>query len=132
MLHSPLFLKTGTIPVWRALGWVFRLVFTCLMIRSLANSCWAQESTPNERNKAQAMLHDLANDVKWNYYDPNLHGALIGTQRFVKQKRRLTRRIRSTGLFPTSLHSLTVSMTPTRTSWFRHGPMCTITAFRCK
>src|ERR1039458_7734764 len=64
----------GTIPTSRAYGWVFRTASSCLMIFCFAKSCWPQDFTPKERGQAQAMLSDVSNDVKTNYYDPQLHG----------------------------------------------------------
>ena len=55
---------------------MFRLAFfgVFMLVGSFAQSCSPQEFTPKERVQAQAMLKDVSNDVKMNYYDPHLHG----------------------------------------------------------
>jgi C-terminal processing protease CtpA/Prc len=47
---------------------------TCLAFCCLATLCWSQEYTSFQREEAQAMLRDVAADVKKHYYDPSFHG----------------------------------------------------------
>ncbi len=58
----------------RACADVSRAAFLCVLVCCLAQFSWPQEITPKERDQAQAMLKDVADDVKKNYYDPKLHG----------------------------------------------------------
>jgi carboxyl-terminal processing protease len=58
----------------RTCACVSRVALLCVLVCCLAQFCWPQEITPKERDQAQAMLKDVANDVKQNYYDPRLHG----------------------------------------------------------
>jgi carboxyl-terminal processing protease len=48
---------------------VWTLILACLV-----NTAWCQKITSFERDRAQAMLHDIADDVRKHYYDPNFHG----------------------------------------------------------
>lgn len=52
----------------------YRLAFATVVICCLTNSCRPQEFTPKEREQAQAMLKDVADDVRRYYYDQHLHG----------------------------------------------------------
>ena len=74
MLQSPLSRKPGNIPASRTYSCVFRLAYIFLAACCLAEFCAAQEITSREREQVQAMLKDVASDVKMNYYDPLLHG----------------------------------------------------------
>ena len=53
---------------------VFNSVAGCLALFCLAKVTWPQEYTSLQRAQTQAMLSDVANDVKKHYYDPRLHG----------------------------------------------------------
>lgn len=46
----------------------------CLLLCVLANLSVSQEYTSVQRRQAQAMLRDVTNDVRENYYDQHLHG----------------------------------------------------------
>lgn len=74
MAYLPFFRTQGRVLAPRAYAGVLRFAFLCCMICCVATFCWPQEITPKEREQAQAMLKDVANDVKQNYYDPKLHG----------------------------------------------------------
>jgi carboxyl-terminal processing protease len=58
----------------RVCSLTFNIVGFCLVVCSYAVSCKPQEITPQQRRQAQAMLKDVANDVKGNYYDWHMHG----------------------------------------------------------
>jgi carboxyl-terminal processing protease len=47
------------------------LAFVCILS---ATAAWSQKMTGLERDQAQAMLRQIASDVKKHYYDPTLHG----------------------------------------------------------
>jgi C-terminal processing protease CtpA/Prc len=51
-----------------------RCAVGCLAFCYLATLCWSQEYTAFQREQAEAMLRDVAADVKKHYYDPNFHG----------------------------------------------------------
>jgi carboxyl-terminal processing protease len=61
-------------PVSRAFRWISRLATGSLLLCCVVNPSLSQEFTQKQREQAQAMLKDVANDVKENYYDPHLHG----------------------------------------------------------
>lgn len=52
----------------------YRFAAVCLMFCGLVTLCPSQQFTPYERDEVQAMLHNIADDVKKHYYDPKLHG----------------------------------------------------------
>lgn len=51
-----------------------RRAIGCLAFCYLATLSWSQEYTSFQREQAEAMLRDVAADVKKHYYDPNFHG----------------------------------------------------------
>jgi len=58
----------------RGCAWALRLALCCLAIVWLVRFCHPQTITSYQRGQAQEMLQYVADDVKKNYYDPNLNG----------------------------------------------------------
>ena len=51
-----------------------RFAARCLMFCGLATMCWPQQYTSYERSEVQTMLRNVSDEVKKQYYDPQLHG----------------------------------------------------------